>query len=233
MTMNTLKISKRLEAAASFVRRGVRIADIGSDHAYLPIYLYSSGLISGGVASDINEGPVKRGEANVRLCRVENAIEVRRADGLSGIEKYDPDDIFIFGMGGELIVSIVDGAKWLRDARYRLILQPMTHPEILRRYLFDNGFSIICEKLIKDDKIYQIICAEYSGKSEEADELELLFGKHILAQGGELLREALLRSKDIYSERIMGKRIASADASAEELMIEKIDKKISLMNGGE
>ena len=233
MTMNTLKISKRLEAAASFVRRGVRIADIGSDHAYLPIYLYSSGLISGGVASDINEGPVKRGEANVRLYRVENAIEVRRADGLSGIEKYDPDDIFILGMGGELIASIVDGAKWLRDARYRLILQPMTHPEILRKYLFDNGFSIIGEKLIKDDKIYQIICAEYSGKSEEADELELLFGKHILAQGGELLREALLRSKEIYFERIAGKRIASADASAEELMIEKIDKKISLMNGGE
>ena len=229
--MNTLKISKRLEAAASFVRRGVRIADIGSDHAYLPIYLYNSGLISGGVASDINEGPVKRGEANVRAYGAESKIAVRRADGLSGIEQYAPDDIFVLGMGGELIASIIDKAQWLKDSRYRLILQPMTHPEILRGYLFANGFSIIDETIVKDDKIYQIICAEYSGRTESADALEFLFGKHNLARGGELLTEALLRTKEIYSERIAGKGIAGADASEELRMVEKIEEKILLQRG--
>ena len=230
--MNVPKISKRLEAAASFVRRGVRIADIGSDHAYLPIYLYNSGLISGGVASDINEGPVRRGEANVRGYGAQNAIKVRRADGLSGIEEYQPDDIFILGMGGELIASIIDRAKWLREPRYRLILQPMTHPEILRGYLYENGFSIIDEKIIKDDKIYQLICAEYSGKSESADSLELLFGKLNLEREEDILLEALLRTKEIYSERIAGKQVAGADASVELSMVEKIERKMLSMNGG-
>ena len=230
--MNVPKISKRLEAAASFVRRGVRIADIGSDHAYLPIYLYNSGLISFAVASDINEGPVKCGEANVREYGARNGVEVRRADGLSGIEEYAPDDIFILGMGGELIASIIDKAQWLKDPRVRLILQPMTHPEILRKYLYGNGFSIIDEKIIKDDKIYQIICAEYSGRVESADSLELMFGKRNLAREEELLREALLRAKQIYSERIAGKRIAGADASEELQTVEKIEEKILLMNGG-
>lgn len=222
--MRSVKISKRLEAAASFVRRGVRVADVGSDHAYLPIYLYKEGLISGGVASDINEGPIDRARANILAHSLQNAIEVRRADGLCGIEGYRPDDIFILGMGGELIVSIIDGAKWLCDSRYRLILQPMTHPEILRKYLLDNGFSIVDELVVEDDKIYQIICAEYTGVSESASRVELMFGKRNIARGGELFCRLLARTKEIYSERVKGKRTAGADFTRERELIAQIDE---------
>lgn len=219
--MNVPKISKRLEAAASFSRRGARIADVGTDHAYLPIYLYATGAITGGVASDINQGPVDRARANIKGWGAD--IEVLRTDGLRGIEAYAPDDIFILGMGGELIASILEGAKWIRDSRYRLVLQPMTHPEILREYLLKNGFSIIDEALVKEEKIYQIICAEYTGESRCADRYELLFGKKNIGRGGELFGELLARTREIYEQRIEGKRKADADISDEMQIIEKID----------
>ena len=197
--MNIPKISKRLEAAASFSRRGVRIADVGTDHAYLPIYLYTAGAVSGGVASDINQGPVDRALRNVKGWGADGAISVLRTDGLNGIESYRPEDIFILGMGGELIASIIDAAPWVRAEGIRLILQPMTHADTLRAYLFANGFEIIDETLVSDDKIYQIICAEYSGEVRVCtDPCELSFGRRNIERGGELLVRSLERAREVY-----------------------------------
>lgn len=226
--MNLPKISKRLEAAASFCRRGVRIADVGTDHAYLPIYLYAAGKISGGVASDINEGPVQRASVHIAHSEAKRAIEVLRTDGLSGIEPFAPDDIFILGMGGELIASIIDRAEWVKDGKYRLILQPMTHSEILREYLYKNGFSIIGEELVKEEKIYHIICAEYSGEKYSPTQEELIFGKKNLERGGELLYELMARTREIYARRIEGKAVSGADATEETEVLKMIDR----INGG-
>ena len=140
--MNIPKISKRLTLAASLAREGVRIADIGTDHAYLPIYLYLSGKVSGGVVSDINQGPVDRARANLRAYASENAFVAQRADGLSGVLEHQVDDIFILGMGGELIARIIEDEPKIKNEKYRLVLQPMTHAEILREYLFSAGFEI-------------------------------------------------------------------------------------------
>ena len=222
--MNTLKISKRLEAAASFSRRGARFADVGTDHAYLPIYLHAT-QGSCGVASDINEGPTDRARANVISHGATGAIEVVRTDGLHGIEKYFPDDIFILGMGGELIVKIISEADWLGSDGKRLVLQPMTHPEIVRQYLYGNGFDIVDELIIRDDKIYQIICAEYVGAvKSDLDELELLVGRKNLERKAPILYELLGNMKRIFAERVSGKQSAGADASFELDMIKKIDK---------
>lgn len=221
--MNIPKISKRLEAAASFGRAGARIADVGTDHALLPIYLYTSGLATGGVVSDINQGPIERAAANLYAWGAEGAFECVRTDGLSGIDTYSPEDIYILGMGGELIARIIDDAKWLKGEGTRLILQPMTHAEAVRGYLFENGFSVIDECIVEDDKIYQIICAEYSGANTPAEELELLVGKINIGKGGELLCRLLDRLKNIYRERMKGKAIAGADDSYERELIKKID----------
>lgn len=221
--MNIPKISKRLEAAASFSRRGARFADIGTDHAYLPIYLYAT-QGSKGVASDINAGPTERARANVTEWNAQDAIEVIRTDGLQGIQKYGPEDIFILGMGGELIVKIISEAEWLKDNQKRLILQPMTHPEVVRKHLLDNGFAIIDELIVKDEKIYQIICAEYGENTDgELDELELLVGKKNIERAEPILYELLGNIKRIFAERVSGKQSAMADASKEIAIIEKID----------
>ena len=221
--MNIPKISKRLEVAASFVRKGARIADIGTDHAYLPIYLYLCGAVSGGVVSDINVGPVARATENLREYGCQKPFAAQRADGLCGVLAYEVDDIFILGMGGELIVKILDAEPKIRDGRYRLILQPMTHPEILRKYLLSSGFSIIAERIVSEDKLYQIICAQYTGHKEEADDFELCFGKLNLECRSPELCELLIHAKKVYSDRVDGKKLAGADAGYELKMIEKID----------
>ena len=218
------KISKRLEAAASFSRMGKRFADVGTDHAYLPIYLCASNKSEGGVASDINEGPVNRAHLNVRGWGEEKRIKVVRTDGLNGIEKYGAEDIFILGMGGELIVKIISDAEWLKASGIRIVVQPMTHPEAVRRYFYENGFSIIDETLVEEEKIYQIICAEYGGEAERASELELLIGKKNIEKGGELLEKLLKHTKTVFSARLAGKRSAGAVSDLEENILKEIDK---------
>ena len=222
--MNVPKISKRLEAAASLVRRGVRIADIGTDHAYLPIYLYTTNATSGGVVSDVNQGPVNRAVANLRDYACDGAFAAQRADGLCGVLEHQPDDIFILGMGGELIAKIIDAEPRVKDARYRLILQPMTHADSLRTYLLSSGFEIIAEKLVSEDKVYQIICAEYSGRVSSAEDFELYFGSvNLQNPSGELL-ELMAKTKKIFEDRLKGKMLSGADTKYENYMIEKIDK---------
>ena len=222
--MNIPKISKRLTSAASLARDGVRIADIGTDHAYLPIYLYLSGKVSGGVVSDINQGPVDRARANLRAYASENAFVAQRADGLSGVLDFKVDDIFILGMGGELIARIIEDEPRIKNEKYRLVLQPMTHAEILREYLFGAGFEIDEELMVDEDKIYQIIRARYTGRVTEADRFELAFGKINLSRRTEELISLLERTRNVYAERIRGKQAAGADATLEIGMVEKIEE---------
>ena len=178
--MKDLKLSPRLLCAASFARQGSFIADVGTDHAYLPIYLEKHGIIRGAVASDINEGPAERARKNISSHSLESKICVNISNGLSGLEKYSPDDVFILGMGGELIADILGASSLPKAEGVRLILQPMTHPEILRSFLLENLYEICDEEIVEDEngKIYQIIVASYSGKRADAlTPAELLLGK--------------------------------------------------------
>ena len=222
--MTFSKLSARLLAAADFVRQGSFVADIGSDHAYLPIYLCNLGKIRGALASDINEGPVARAKINIASYHLGKKISVLRTDGLSGVEKFAPDDIVICGMGGELICSIIDAAEWTKNKNIRLILQPMTHAEKLRAYLISNGFSIIGETLLKEDKIYQIICAEYSGDISDYSETELIFGKHNIEKKNDVFFEYARYVRSVFVTRRDGKRSSGADVSEEEYIIAQIDK---------
>ena len=225
--MNLPRISKRLSSAASLVREGVRIADIGTDHAYLPIYLYLSGKVSGGVVSDINQGPVDRARANLFDYGCEDAFVAQRADGLDGVLAHGVEDIFILGMGGELIASIIENEPALRDSRYSLVLQPMTHSEILRKYLGKVGFEIDCELIVEEDKIYQIMRARYTGRVSEYSLLELNFGARNLEKPTPELFALMKRTRAVYGERVKGKALSGVDTSQENEMIEKIDKFLS------
>ena len=217
-------LTKRLSAAADFVRKGTFVADVGTDHAYLPIALALSGKIVGGVASDINEGPYLRALANVKSHSLEKKITAIHTAGLCGIEKYSPTDIVICGMGGELIASIIDAATWTKNGSIRLVLQPMTHSEILRKYLLDNKFSIIDEKLAKEEKIYEILCAEYTGESEEYSNAELLLGKKNVQRKDELFFEFLGHHLSVLHRIANAKHSANADASKEDALIKELEE---------
>ena len=175
--MNDFKISKRLCTAASFVRDGAVVADIGTDHAYLPIYLVLSGKVNRAYASDINEGPIQRANENIQKHGLQDKIFTEVIPGLDGVEKAAPSDIVICGMGGELIVKILESSPYIRQENIRLILQPMTQVEKVREYL-SKGFSTIVENIVfEDEKIYQILCLQYDGRLHEHTKTELELGK--------------------------------------------------------
>lgn len=174
-----IKLTPRLMTAVPFVRPGRLLADIGTDHAYLPIYLCEqrrltpvaagNGEVLCAVAADINKGPVERADEHIAAARLTAYIRTVQTDGLRGLDVYDPDDIVIFGMGGELIAAILEAAPWAAGTGKRLILQPMTHAEKLRAYLLSAGFAIVAETLSREgDRIYQTLCAEPREKVAEA-----------------------------------------------------------------
>ena len=169
--------SARLLSALPYLKRGGTVIDVGTDHAYLPIYLVGQHISSRALACDINRGPIESAARNIAAAGLKDKIDTLCTDGLHGAEQFDPDDIMIFGMGGELIIRILSEAPWVKDAGIGLVLQPMTRAHLLRRWLLENGCAIVGETITHEDRYYQTIAARFSGKSEEYTEEELLLGR--------------------------------------------------------
>lgn len=160
-------IDERLSLCASFVRNGTRLADVGTDHGYLPIRLALDGKIESAVAADVRIKPLKSAESNIERYGVTN-IKTVLSDGLQNILPEDAYDIVIAGMGGELIAAIIENTPWICEDNRRLILQPMTRADSLRSFLCANGFNILYEKAcICSKKVYSVIVSEYDGKIRE------------------------------------------------------------------
>lgn len=165
-------LNERLSLCASLVRKGKKVADIGTDHAYLPVWLVRAGFVPFAIAADIKAEPLKSGQLTIEKYHAEDSIETRLCDGLRGIESHEVDDIVIAGMGGETIVHILGDALWLKDNTKRLILQPMSKHELVIEYLYKNGFELKEHKCtFCDGKIYTAFSAEYSGHTEPCNEL--------------------------------------------------------------
>ena len=211
-------LDSRLSTALKYLRKGKKLADVGTDHAYLPIYAVSNGYSSRAVASDINKGPTERARINVSMCSFPDRITVLQTDGLKGIEVFDPDDIAIFGMGGELIASIIASSPWAGAKGKRLILQPMTNADTLRLYLAENGFAIIGETLSEDcGKLYVTICCEGGGEKYSLSLAEAILGKYNIENeiSSPLFRELLRRAENAYNVRLEGKKAGQKDYSFE------------------
>nr|WP_298138116.1 tRNA (adenine(22)-N(1))-methyltransferase TrmK [uncultured Pseudomonas sp.] len=175
--MNERRLSARLERVAAHVPAGARLADIGSDHAYLPVALMSRGAIATAVAGEVALTPFHAAERSVRESDLSQRISVRLADGLAAIEPGDAiTAISICGMGGERIRDILDSGKARLSGQERLILQPNGGEQPLRQWLMENGYRILCEEVLRENRFaYEIIVAERSGPVIYSAE-ELYFG---------------------------------------------------------
>lgn len=159
-----IKLTNRLSAVAELVRENASLADVGCDHGYLPAYLILNGRIKSAVAGDINEGPLNSCIQLVAEYSLEDKIKCVLSNGLQNINEKDCSDIAICGMGGELIAQILDACSWSKNAEKHFILNPMTHPEILRKYLCDNGFEIFNDIVVKEGRhYYSVFDAYYTG----------------------------------------------------------------------
>ncbi len=171
------KLDKRLSCVAALVRPGSRLADIGTDHAYLPVWLVGQGICPAAIASDIGVGPLDSARRTVAAAGMEAAIVCRLGDGLCTVAPGEVEDIAIAGMGGETIAAILEAAPWVKDNALRLILQPMTRAEDLRRWLLHNGFTILTERLVQDKHhLYPVMAAAYTAAPAPDSDLPLYAG---------------------------------------------------------
>lgn len=168
--MKQPNLKGRLSLCARYVREGSRLADIGTDHGYLPIALCASGRCPRAVACDINPLPLKSARENIARNDLSGRIETRLGDGLEPVKADEADDIVIAGMGGELIAAIIAACAWAKDGGKRFILQPMTRHEALIRWLYANGYRIIEQGAVSDGgKYYTVIAASYDGVIRPCD----------------------------------------------------------------
>lgn len=160
--MTLFSLEPRLALCASMVRLGTRLADVGTDHAYLPVWLARKNLISGAVASDVRPGPLARAEKNIKKYGVESIVEARLSDGLDAVLPCEADDIVAAGMGGLLIAEIIRRAAWLKSGEKHLILQPMTREDDLRRSLAEQGFTVCKEQAVQEENhLYTVMLCVY------------------------------------------------------------------------
>jgi tRNA (adenine22-N1)-methyltransferase len=165
LELNEQRLSMRLERVAAHVPAGARLADIGSDHGYLPVALINRGAIATAVAGEVARTPFHAAQRTVRENGLNQRISVRLADGLAAIEPGDAiTAISLCGMGGERIRDILDSGKSRLSGQERLILQPNGGEQPLRQWLMDNDYCIICEEVLRENRFaYEIIVAERTG----------------------------------------------------------------------
>lgn len=222
---DAVRLGERLSACAAYVREGSRVADVGTDHAQLPVWLVTSGRAPSAVATDINEGPLALARRNIaRLCPGAD-IKTLLCDGLAAVSPDEVDDVIIAGMGGDVIVHILSEAPWLRSEKYRLILQPMSKPERLRGWLAESGFEIIDETPVRDaGRLYSILCVSFTGEARQPELWELCGGALCKKTDDPLAKEYLAKSAAALGRRANGLRCeeneeeaAQYDAAAEKL----------------
>ncbi|PFA62421.1 tRNA (adenine(22)-N(1))-methyltransferase TrmK [Bacillus sp. AFS015802] len=187
--MNIQQLSKRLETVVSYIPKQAKIADIGSDHAYLPCYAVNKGIASSAIAGEVVKGPYLSAKKQVEAAGLTQEVEVRLGNGLEVIQPGEVDCITIAGMGGTLIASILEAGKDKLTNGPRLILQPNVSAKSIRTWLIDNEWDLIGEEILEeDDKLYEILIAEkgdpkahYSGELEK----EQLLGPFLMRERNE------------------------------------------------
>ena len=211
----SMKLDNRLMAIANLVRKDKVFADIGTDHAYLPVYLVEKGIINKAIAADLRVGPLENARDAVVSYGYSEQIELRLSDGLDNFNDNEVEEIAVAGMGGLLISEFINRTEWLKNESIHLILQAMTHVEELRKTLFDNGFIIDKELVAKDDdKLYIILSVYfYEGKTAYTD-LDLIVGK-LPYNNDELSKEYLLKLHNKYNKKLDA--LKNADKECAEL----------------
>jgi len=214
-------LSDRLSLIASMVKSGSRVCDVGTDHGYLPAFLYLSGKCAEVTATDIREKPLASAKHNIERLGA-TGVKLILCDGLELVTREMADTVIIAGMGGEVISGIIQRCSFLRDDTVELILQPMTAAWELREYLAQNGFRVECEQAVcENNKVYSVMKVRYTGEPYTADQLFLSIG--ILRCDTEESRRYIEKQKHICEKKL-------SDLEAAGMKGEVYDKSTRLFN---
>lgn len=210
-------ISERLKAVAGMVTKGKKVADIGTDHGYVPIYLVENSICSKVYAMDINEGPLKIADKNIAIHGLSDKIETIQSNGMEKLKDNMVDGAIISGMGGDLIVDILSRGKNIKGIN-ELVLSPHRRVDLVRKYLLENNWEIIDEKMLIDSgKYYTIIKALKNDKKLHMySDVELKYGK-ILLDNKDLVLKGYLKKEYLKFAEIFEKMKANKSDNMQEV----------------
>ncbi len=198
-----LRLSGRLLLVADFVPAGGSLADIGTDHGYVPIYLACTGKIDCALAVDVGKGPLERAKSHVRdyeewiKARGQMAVPIktRLSDGLSALAPGEADTVVMAGMGGELVIRILEAGRFMWESVKTWVLSPQSDLDKVRRYLWSEGFCIEDESMIKDEGKFYTVMRVIRGTQEPWRDVHFRYGKRLMEKRDPVLGDYLVREK--------------------------------------
>ena len=192
-----MELSKRLQAVADLVSEGLVVADVGTDHGYIPIYLIETKKSPKAFAMDVNKGPLLRAKEHIAEHGLETRIETRLSDGVRALQKGECDCVVVAGMGGALTIKIMEEGKDIFRNLKEFVLQPQSELQKVRAYLCENAYFIVEENMVLDDGKFYPMFRVINGQSEEYHAIELCYGKLLLEQKNAVLKNFLEKEKAV------------------------------------
>ena len=196
-----LKISERLATVAGLIPQGSDFVDIGTDHGYVPIWLLQNGRIRSAIAMDVNKGPLARAKENRDKYGFTDVMDIRLSNGFEKLKPGEGESVLIAGMGGPLMIRIIEEGRANASSIQTWVLQPQSEIPSVRRYLHEHGFVIVEEIMLKDEGKYYMAMKAVVGEANSWTDLEYLFGKFLLEEKHSVLHEFILKEIQVY-ERI-------------------------------
>ena len=198
-----MELSNRLAAVAALVTEGYAVADIGTDHGYIPIYLAQTGKNRNMIAMDVNDGPLKRAGDHIAAYGLGQAITIRKSDGFQNLEPGEVEGVILAGMGGSLVIKIMTDYPEVTESIHEFILQPQSDLAKVRIFLQKQDYVITAEDMVLEDgKFYPMMRVEH-GKDVPYDEAELRYGRILIRDKHPVLRRFLVKEIQ-HKERILG-----------------------------
>ena len=208
-----MQLSQRLSSVASMVTAGNCLADVGTDHGYVPIYLYERQIIPRAIAMDINKGPLERARLHIAEYGYQNAIETRLSDGMAALKPGEADSVVIAGMGGPLMIKILSAYPEVTASLKELVLQPQSEISEVRIWLYEQGYEIVEEHMVfEDGKYYPMFKAVKNPNVDKLTDLEYKYGKL-----------SVLKEKDVLKAFIV-RELANKQSILDKLNAESTDK---------
>ncbi len=218
-----MQLSQRLSSVASMVTAGNCLADVGTDHGYVPIYLYERNVIPRAIAMDVNKGPLERAALHIAQSGMKEAIETRLSDGLTALKPGEADSIVIAGMGGPLMVRILSAYPEVTASAKELILQPQSEISEVRIWLYEQGYEIIEEHMVfEEGKYYPMFKAVKNPETKKLSDLEYKYGNLSVLREPDVLKTYLVReiaNKQSILEKLHEESTEKSKGRAEEIKV--------------
>ncbi len=192
-----MELSKRLQAVVDLVSNGLVVADVGTDHGYIPIYLIETKKSPKAFAMDVNKGPLLRAKEHIAEHGLDACIETRLSDGVRALKKGECECVVVAGMGGALTIKIMEEGKDIFRNLKEFVLQPQSELQKVRAYLYQNAYSIVEENMVLDDGKFYPMFRVINGQSEQYHAIELCYGKLLLEQKNAVLKNFLEKEKTV------------------------------------